>query len=349
MTIVLYIHSLDLGGAEHAVVKLAEALKSRNYDILVVTNIRTEREYDLSVKIRRFVIGDYVPKLSRYTRVMTLRKILKHQNVQTIISFMFDANVVSLVATVGLKIKVIGTERSNPLYHNRGLLSSCLKLFFVYFDHFVVQNNVSRKYYQSIGLERLVVISNWINHPVIGFGNVINLNEDKNVVLYVGRLSDEKNVRQLIINCRSILLEKNDWVLIIVGDGNDRNNLRILAEDLGLYGKVKFTGPVKNLYDYYTKAEIICLTSKYEGFPNVLIEGMAYGCIPVCSNIMGLDEVINDGYNGFLCLDNDGFTERLSSLMSNESDRIDMSFNCIRTASRYTEDVVLKKWEKIIN
>ncbi|PSW57451.1 glycosyltransferase [Photobacterium leiognathi] len=96
-------------------------------------------------------------------------------------------------------------------------------------------------------------------------------------IIYVGRLIDIKNVSLLLYSLTELKKTTNDFNLKILGDGNNRISLELLSSELGIEQHVEFIGNVDNPYIYMKEADLGVLTSKKEGFPNVVIEMMASG------------------------------------------------------------------------
>lgn len=109
-----------------------------------------------------------------------------------------------------------------------------------------------------------------------------------------------------IISAFAVLINNElidaDYQLIVAAGGEETDNLVKLAKKLGIEGKVLFTGmiPYKELVEYYKIAKIFVSVPESDGTASSLLEAMAYGCVPVLSNLpANLEWVIND-YNGFI-------------------------------------------------
>lgn len=169
------------------------------------------------------------------------------------------------------------------------------------------------------------------------------------VVLYVGRLEyGLKRVDRLLKIWQKV--EKNfpDWCLKIVGDGDYGYSLRLLAHHLKLKN-ITFEG-YQSVDDYYKAASILCLTSSAEGFGMVLVEAMQYGCVSVAyDSYTALSDIIDDGVNGYkvTAFKEDEFVEKLSSLMSNEGLREQMSMNALKTPQKFDASVIATRWIKL--
>jgi glycosyltransferase involved in cell wall biosynthesis len=129
--------------------------------------------------------------------------------------------------------------------------------------------------------------------------------DDKLSIIFVGSLSGFKGVVELVEAMKLLKQPKRFNELIIVGDGELMEYLRILSNKKTNV-KIKLAGFLNRLQieELYNKSHIIALPSKSEGFPKVIAEGAAYGCIPLVTNISSLDQYIKPGINGFLLKDN---------------------------------------------
>ena len=134
------------------------------------------------------------------------------------------------------------------------------------------------------------------------FKKSINVNEDDFIILFVGRLIDIKNIPMLLKGFALFLLKDKNAKLIIVGDGNKKDDLKELTNSLEIENNVIFTGNLdkEELGNYYNIADTFALTSHYDNFPNVLIEAMSFGVPCIGTNVGGIPSIIEDGVSGFI-------------------------------------------------
>jgi glycosyltransferase involved in cell wall biosynthesis len=123
-------------------------------------------------------------------------------------------------------------------------------------------------------------------------------------ILYVGRLDLPKGVDILLQAWRQIYTRAPGIALCLVGDGVERDNLRVLSERLGIASHVRFMGRLdpKELPALYRGADLVVMASRRhtEGLPLVLLEASASGAVCVATRVAGVPEVIEDGVTGFL-------------------------------------------------
>ncbi len=173
--------------------------------------------------------------------------------------------------------------------------------------------------------------------------------EDKKVILFVGRLVEKKGTEYLIKAMKDIPAK-----LIIVGDGPQRDYLVELANGIG--SDIEFVGPKnkEELIKMYASCDVFCLPSVLakdgdkDGTPVALIEAMASGAVPIGTNVGGVGEVINNKINGLIVKDRDenDLHLALDSLLKNDELRIKFSaqarkraeeFDFIKIGERYKE------------
>lgn len=116
-----------------------------------------------------------------------------------------------------------------------------------------------------------------INNPLtIERPQNLDLSSKNKEILFVGRLTGQKGVDYLLDIWKLFANEENSWILKIVGDGPMKQDMeeRILKENIP---NVILEGNQRNVSNYYKQSAIVCMTSRFEGWPLVLAEGMSYG------------------------------------------------------------------------
>ncbi len=124
------------------------------------------------------------------------------------------------------------------------------------------------------------------------------IQKEEFLIGYIGRLIEDKGIHTLI---RAVSLYKgNDWNLIIIGEGEYKENLVSLCEELGVSGKVKFLGFREDRLAYLKAFNVFCLPSYSEGIPRSVMEAMSADVPVVVSNIDGCKVLVKDRVTGML-------------------------------------------------
>ncbi len=166
----------------------------------------------------------------------------------------------------------------------------------------------------------------------------------KNVVA-IGNLSARKGFDNLL---KVFSRLKNENIMLhILGDGKDRDVLLQMKEFLGLKNVI-FHGRKDNPYQFLKYADLFILSSRYEGFPNVLLEAGACGTYSLANNCPGgINEIIQHNVNGEIGnIENyDDFAQQIIKVMHENYNR-DAIKNSIR--SRFSKNIILDEYEKVL-
>jgi glycosyltransferase involved in cell wall biosynthesis len=124
---------------------------------------------------------------------------------------------------------------------------------------------------------------------------------DEVLLVHIGRISIEKN-QSLLIRAVKMLnqIESRKCRLLLIGEIKDQLLYHQLLSQAAADTRIEFLGLKKNIADYLSIADAFCLSSNWEGMPISLIEAMSLGCVPVCTAVGGIPDMITDGFNGFL-------------------------------------------------
>ena len=122
------------------------------------------------------------------------------------------------------------------------------------------------------------------------------------VIGNVARLETRKGHKFLIDALKKVIEERKGCPLklMIIGEGNKRENLESYVEELNLEDKVIFTGYREDVEELMAIMDIFVLTSLREGLPRVLVQAAAVGIPSIAFNVDGVSEIIKDNHNGFL-------------------------------------------------
>jgi len=346
--IVFIISSLESGGAERVLVNIANELVNRGYEIVIATFSNEGSFYLLDKRIVHKKL-DLMQKSSNILeslinsikRIIKLKKFLKKENPDVVVSFMTHTNILSIIAAKLNKQKIIISEDTEYYFYNSKFLFFVRKIVYRFSNFLIVKTFSDKKNYYF--LKNVCVIGNPL--PNIFFKTDL---QKEPFVLAVGRLDKQKGFDTLIEVYSKI---DTNWKLYIAGDGKERENLENLIKKLNLKNKVILLGRVKDIFKWYKKASIFVLSSKREGFGNVLIEAMAFKCAVVSFDCpYGPGEIIENYKNGLLVRNQDikELQNAIELLIKNKELREYLGENAIEVREKYNVKRIVDEWEKVI-
>ena len=181
---------------------------------------------------------------------------------------------------------------------------------------------------------------------------------DKQVVLFVGRLCVQKNLRLFVETSKKILESLPETFFIIVGDGEEREFILKWISEFGIKDNFLVMGPQlhSKLPEIYSASDVFLLTSHYEGFGRVILEAQLSSVPVVSTNCVGPDDLIVDGENGFIINEPIAaeLAEKVICLLSNERLALAFGKNARTSAiQRFSMDIItfnlIRVWEKAIS
>ena len=283
-----------------------------------------------------------------------MRRILKREKPDLLISLTTGPNLLSIMANFFLKIRLIITEHTFPPMEPLGILKSILKKYLSYFcSEVIVLTEDSKKWFENnCYTKKIKVIHNPIEFPIPLSDPLIRVpKKDSKIILNCGRLSYEKGQDLLIKSFKFLADDFPDWKMFILGEGKERENLEKMISDYGLSKRIFLPGWVGNLDDWYTHADIFAFSSRFEGFGNALAEAKMYGIPCVSFNcISGPKDIINNGFDGFLVKPENylDMANSLKTLMSNSKLREEISKNAVAASDEFSVSTIMRKWDNTI-
>jgi len=350
-----------LGGAEQRIRDLSEKLSKKGHQVEVFTsNIGCPKDKQLkstkNLKIhylpaKEFAHTPIIPSL--YKELMKIpQESVMHVHVGRAIS-----PEISLLISNKKKIPYIAHIRTNSepisligkiilkpykrLFLKR-VLKDAKKIITLNKDY----KNLFAKTY-DLDKKKFVVIPNSTDFKIID-KNKILIRKDIREILFVGRLTPEKNIDLII---KSIfLLENREIILNLVGDGEYKDKLINLVNKFNLTNQINFIGILnrKDLYKQYLKSDLVILPSKVECFSSVLLEAMATGVPIIASDIPGTRSVIKNRYNGLLVEPTpEKIAQAIDKLIKNPKLRERLAKNGLKEVKKYSWDKIVEQTEKV--
>ncbi|MFH1416461.1 MAG: glycosyltransferase [Elusimicrobiota bacterium] len=352
--VLFIIHSIHGGGAQKQMQYIIRNLDRNRYDPYLCVFKITGADADvLPAGIR---IYDLSTKLHPATLFLTLKlmRLLIRLKPDKVLSFMWSANIVSLLATSFFKISMVISERIyTPLSIKkysfwkikRRMISSLYKRAS---KIIAVSDDVKKGLVDEFFIpENLIhVINNGINSITIEkLSNEYEV-ELKDYVFACGTLEKKKNFSLLI----DAMKDMKGKPLVILGKGSQESLLRRKAEENMV--NLVLPGYLENPYPYFKNAGCFVLTSEYEGFPNVILESMALE-VPVVSVDCpgGIKEIIKDGKDGSIVDAGDahGLAVAIKKILEEKEYRDLIIRNAKEKVKNFSLDSMIKKYEDIIS
>lgn len=350
----IVVSSLGGGGAERSSATLSEILFDLGYEIHIISVLDI---IDYPYKGKLLNLGKLKNKndstLGRIHRLRVFRNYIKNNNFDYIIDnrtrggffkeliisrgIYNPKNVIYCVRSYNTELYIHSNRFLGKLLYN-----SSYKIVTV---SSAIRNKLSKEY----NFKNLKVIHN----PVDLNLKKIEASESKEkYILFFGRLDDEvKNISLLLEAYSKSILPESNIKLKVLGDGEDRDKLTNKAKKLQIDQKIEFLGFKPNPYNIVKAAKFTVLTSKYEGFPRVLIESLALGVPVVSVNCMsGPDEIIVDAKNGLL-VENYNVKVLASALNRMINDK-ELYLNCKSNAetsvNKFSKENIGLQWQNIL-
>lgn len=366
MRILFIINSLSSGGAERVTTALASYLLGRGHDVTVATLAGRENDFYLpDARIRRLAFGLAgesigVGKLvANLRRLHALRRAIRHEQAQVVIGMMTTSAVLAILASAGLPTRVIASERNYPgMKGARSGWNMLRRLVYRFADAHVAQTQKGADWIeQHTGARNIHVIPNSVAWPVPSCPPVVQpdtvVPSGRRMVLAVGTKIEQKGFDLLLEAYGRIALKLPEWDLVILGVEQAGQGAQLQAQlrAAGLGERVHLPGRVGNVGEWYERADLFVLSSRYEGFPNVLLEAMAAGCACVAFDCdTGPRDIIEPGVDGMLvpAEDTTALAAAMERLMTNDALRAQLGYAALSVRERFAEERVLARWESVI-
>lgn len=348
MKLMFYINTISCGGAERVMVNLANQFVHKGHTVVFVTTYQTNQEYELDARAERRVLLDrnnynFIKKNLSCT--WQLRKIIKTESPDVLISFMAEPNFRAICSSLGLENKNLISIRNDPeREYPNALFKFCARFLYRFADSVVFQTQDAQDWFSKPIRKKSCIIPNQVNQR---FFQTERAEVHKDIVT-VGRLVEQKN-HEMLIRAFAKIAAKTDDNLIIYGDGERKEALLKLVSELQLNGRVFFPGVISDVSCAIRSAKIFVLSSFYEGMPNALIEAMVLGlpCVSTDCPCGGPKELFDGQKNGFLVPigDENALAEKMLYLIGNETVRMELGNRAKATAQQFSPEVIFERWE----
>lgn len=365
--IAIVIHALTGGGSEHAAALMASHWAAAGRPVTLITLAGLEADtIALHPAVRRIGLNAMAPSknpvqaaLANRARVRKLRAALHQVSPRHVIALTDRTAILTLLACRGTPWRAIVSERTDPRYHRIGRLWNWLRRrTYPEARCIVAQTEGAASALRPIaGRAPVVVIPNGVpSPPAFDPGHPL-LKSDQSplgrapCVIGLGRLSVEKGFDRLIDAFCRVASEHPDWHLVLVGEGPERSRLEQQAREAALSDRIHLPGWFENPWTALQSADLFVLPSRYEGFPNALLEAMAAGlAVIACDCPSGPAEIIQPDLNGLLIPNGDlsGLVSSIRRLIDDPDLRQRLGQHAHEVQTRFSMTEHFRHWDEVL-
>lgn len=346
--IVCVISSLVANGAERVMSLIINRAINEGIEVLLILVSSKKIDYEIDEKIGIDFLCDKVNGKGLqavYKRWKNLRSEIADYRPDAVLSFMTTCNIYSILSTIGLDIPVIISERNDPIRDCKGVRKRFARdLSYSFARGYIFQTDEAKKCFSQKIQKQAIVIPNPVKQKL---PLAVRNGAEKKIVA-AGRLTPQKNYPMMLEAFALFHKSYPDFTLSIYGEGEEKEKLVDLVNNLSLQDCVFFEGLVKDLHERTKTAYMFVMSSDYEGISNSLIEAMAMGlpCISTDCPCGGARFLIQDGISGILTPVGD--VKALADAMcdmAESKDKADiLGTNALRVRELLSEDKIIGQY-----
>ncbi|MEE9326528.1 MAG: glycosyltransferase family 4 protein [Cocleimonas sp.] len=350
MKIAFVIAHLKSGGSERAVSNMSLAMEKEGHDVSVILLDARDIGYPYGGKIidvnshhASSALGQVINLLKR---AYTFKKVYKEQNFDGVFTFMESVGFPSVMASKDVIVSV---------HENPDKMSKMYKFLYPFLyprakKVIACSKAMEERLVDLYDLKNSGTIYNSVDIDLVLEKSKETIKETRPYILSVGRLVTVKGF-DLLIEAYSKSTAKEKLDLIICGEGEERKVLQALIDKRGLTNNVTLIGSVENPFAYYASAEFYVLSSRNEGFPNILIEALACNCPCIAFDCKtGPNEIIKQGENGLLVKAENvpALTEAIDKLAEDKDLQSRFKENANSSVQHLTPSVIAQNWLSLL-
>lgn len=371
--IVILVLHLGTGGAERVVCNLANLLaKNNNVKIVSTYKLNENPVFDIDDRVKiEYLIEDLKPNkqelknsLKRFNLILAFKEFVKSFKVLYLRKSLMIKAIKNLDCDIVISTRILHNnwvgkyssdkiikiaQEHNHHNNNQKYIKKVIKSL-KNFDYFMpVSKELADFYKAKVKNTKVVYIPNFIERIPDKKSSLQNKQ-----LISVGRLDKIKGFDDLI-DIFNIFQETHpDWVLHIVGDGSERQNLQKKINELHLERRIFLCGNKlsNELEKEYINSSIYLMTSFSESFGLVLVEAASYGLPSIAfDSAQGAKEIIENNKNGFLIpnRNKNDFIKKINEIIENPEKQKSFSENSLITANKFSKDNISEIWNKFID
>ena len=356
MKVIFVISAMNGGGAERVLATLANRYVQQGDEVTILMVAGDESAYPLDEKVKILSIGQpsHGNPLVQVRRLSAMRSYFKQHKDSVIVSFGTEINLFTILSSLGLKNRVIVSERNDP---NQCRYPKIRNFVYSLCRGFVFQTEDAKRCFSESIQKNSVVIPNpirkqlpepFVSEPLASEKRV----QREKKIAAVGRLEPQKNHKLLLTAFAEFHKNYPQWELHLFGKGRLEQELLQQAKELGCEESVIFEGFRSDILETIRTYGMYVLSSDYEGISNSLMEAMALGlpCISTNCPIGGSALCIKDGENGLLVPVGDAAALQVAmeSIAGDEVLAERLGKEAVSVRETFAEEVIAEMWREYI-
>ncbi|NJL53884.1 glycosyltransferase family 4 protein [bacterium] len=304
-----------------------------------------------------FSTGNFVKLFKRAKRrwkiFFSLRKELLKTEPDLVISFMDVTNILVIRALLGTKIPTVVAEHTDPRFYPLAWWWKLARdLTYPLASQIIMLTEETRQWAQRRWpTASVMALPNPILPPPPPLTTRPEIFDKPHNIVALGRLAPVKRLDFLIAAFARIAVQFPDWQLTIFGEGELRLALERQVVSLGIESQVELPGRIAEPMRTLPYADFLVLSSRYEGFPNALLEAMACGLPTVSVDCpSGPRAIIRHGVDGLLVPPNDvtALSQAMAELMIDSGKRQRLATRAADVMERFSVERIMSEWERLI-
>lgn len=277
----------------------------------IYNNVELAYGSDILAKIKKNFLFLFVIPFYLYYQFWAIKKIIKYEKINIIHAhWMIPQGFIAVLYKIlfNKKTKIIVTIHGADINSFNNYLGKIIKQFILKrIDKLTVVSNALKQkviklgYLKEIYVYPMGVDTNLFSPEKKDISLKVKYNIKNEFLLFVGTLSERKGIKYLIQAMPLIIKEYPEAKLLVIGDGNLKNEMIALTKELKVDNNIIFTGAIEHdkLPPYFATADLFILPSLSEGFGLVIIEAISCKTLAVTSNLPEINDIIIENNTGF--------------------------------------------------
>lgn len=359
MTILYIVTGLGIGGAEIVTVDIANNMVQRGHQVSIISLADiNELQERIDSRIDVHIIGMGKTPISFFKAIMNARDYIKRTQPDVVHANMVHANIFARILRIFVHMDyLISTAHSSNEGGNLRMwayrLTDCMSDLNTNVSKDAVAHYVRNKWFSP---KKSIHVYNGIDQSIFSpkpevrekLRTELGLKEEDFCLLFVGRMTEAKDIPNLLDAFAIVSKAHSSAKLVLVGGGTLQKGMQQLAESKGLGKSVYFAGSRSDVINYYNMADCFVMSSAWEGFGMVLVEAMSCHLPVITTNAGGCAEIVSSEKYIVPIKNPLALAEKIEMVMSmNQEELQQLRQENYRLSRRFSLEAIVGIWEKI--